>query len=171
MKFIKRLVHGLTVYEYGGKWPGATELAEDDPNQLTVGPMFLRWSTEEDLGGDPPTTDVTPCYYEVWCVTREVYVSFFGSEASQLLGGNFQVDRERLHEYMRQLMVTVREFPYSRIEFSDSEMPALEAFQEIKIRLREIADQVASDDDELEEEERGVSDEPEVDAGNGQVTA
>lgn len=163
MEMIRRIHCGGTTYEYGMNWPGAKKLADDDLNQLTVGPMFFRYGTEEDqTDEDSSSWDVAPYYYEVWCVTRELYVSFWGSEASDRLGGTFQVDREKLRETLQRLAVTVRRIPYDKVDFADSEMPALEAFEEIKLRFLEIEGDEEAEVAEAEAEQIAAS-------GNGQV--
>jgi hypothetical protein len=168
MQLIRRLVHGNTIYVLGGKWPGADEKADEDLSQLTVGAIFFRYGNEEDLGGDNPSTDVTPCHYEAWCVTREVFVAYFGDIASQLLGGNFVIDRDKLAETMQGLIVTRREWPYDKIEFADYEMPAVEALEEIKLRFMEIAGEEEAED---AEDDEAVDDAGEPDVGDQELPA
>lgn len=149
-KMIRRLVtrslSGQTTltYEQGRAWPvaAAERRPDGDPEQLTVGVIFLRPSIEDDVEqlGDE-WAEQLPVHFEVWCVRNDMFLSWFASKASDILGGRVRVDQQKLFEQLRPMVITCRKvFPHV-VELWDEEMPGPLAFDLIEDRLNELEDE------------------------------
>ncbi len=154
-KIIKKLVtrgrgpEDIVTYEMGARWPGAPKLGDEDPAQLTVGPIFLRPEIEDEVEqlGDR-WAERLPIHFEVFCVRYDVFLPWFASLASDILGGRVKVDEQKLYESIRAMSIMCRHFLPHVVELWDADMPAPLALDIIEERLNEL-----EDDDGIDEAE------------------
>lgn len=148
------------VYALGQLWPGAEPTADNDPNQLKVGPIFLLPGEEapeydyDDEG--EPTGDITatfsqPPRYEVWCVTDRVLSIMMAQ-----LHGHQVPEEELAYIHQGNVGMTRRTLYLDTVAAVDEDWPAAKAFVRLVDRFIDLgrADEEEQEARDAEREER-----------------
>jgi len=129
------LVNGA-VYQIGETWPGPNP----ENTSCQVGPIFFRPETTEGVSSSEEEEDdaivaseAQPAHYEVWRVSDELFVAFFG----HLRG--VEIDSEAVAKAVTSGELVRRVIYLDKVLQADESWGALEAFQAITERFAEMS--------------------------------